>query len=107
MESLSAFIKVVAVMMASAMLGRMFLTECRRTRVAGDPWLTLKFVLFLAENKNHPRHSGAGRHPVYTRAAALSGCRIKPGMTKILGTFMWYLGIFHLSVYTFVCWLKR
>ncbi len=38
MESLTAFVKVAAVMAASVMLGRMFLAECRQARAAGRPW---------------------------------------------------------------------
>gem|GEM_PF-5996522 len=33
--------------------------------------LILKFVLFLVENKNKHRHSGAGRNPVFPRSVAL------------------------------------
>jgi hypothetical protein len=58
--------------------------------------LALKFMLFLAENKNQNRHSGAGRNPVFTREVALPGCRIKPGMTEWLESlrnlipFFWF-----------------
>jgi len=55
-------------------------------------FLILKFVLFLAENKNHPRHSGAGRQGGYLYVAKALKWYQKPG--KTLASFIYQFTLF-------------